>query len=283
MNSLLTFIVHLRLHYQFFILSGGFLLGGFLANGGFNFDFWKHFFIIHILLFGGATAFNSFWDKDEGPIGGLKNPPKMQEWMRWMSLVFMGLGGILSLEMGLVYVVTYVISMFLFWAYSSPVLRWKGDPILSLFVIGLSTGTAGYLFGYISGGGQEFDIPIVFGSAGVAFVLVSMYPISQIFQIEEDRKRGDETFASRFGKNGVLWCLRILYPLGLGLLFWPLWLRNPVFAALIFSGGSLGFAYTLNTLTFLKGEPSEYEKVMRLKYAASMSFVLVLLAGLFVG
>ena len=236
-----------------------------------------------MFLFGGATAFNSFWDKDEGPIGGLKNPPKMQEWMRWVSLGFMLIGLVLSAEMSWFYLAIYAFSMFLFWAYSTPVLRWKGDPILSLFVIGLSTGTAGYLFGYISGGGSNFDLPIIFGSVGVAFILVSMYPVSQIFQIEEDVQRGDQTFASKFGKEGVLWCLRILYPLGLGLIFWPLWLRNPIFAALIFAGGSLGFAYTLNTLTFLRGEPSEFGKVMRLKYAASMSFVLVLLVGLFLG
>ncbi|MDZ7682184.1 MAG: hypothetical protein U5J63_10870 [Fodinibius sp.] len=70
-RQLWHFVLHLRWHYQLFILSGGFLLGGFLSVDMNISSFFIKFLNVHLLLFGGATAYNSYWDKDTGPIGGL--------------------------------------------------------------------------------------------------------------------------------------------------------------------------------------------------------------------
>src|SRR3989344_2119984 len=86
------FVLHLRLNYQIFILSGPYLLGVLLSNYFSSLQLLQYF-SVHVLLFGGVTAYNSYFDKDEGPIGGLKNPPKMSPWMlegAWM-LQFIGL------------------------------------------------------------------------------------------------------------------------------------------------------------------------------------------------
>src|SRR3954470_4366232 len=34
------------------------------------------FIVLHLLIFPSSNAYNSYMDQDEGPIGGLKNPPK---------------------------------------------------------------------------------------------------------------------------------------------------------------------------------------------------------------
>src|SRR6056297_3924660 len=103
LRKLLHFILHLRLHYQFFILSGGYLLGGYLSDQMYAAQFWIQFFNVHVLLFGGATAYNSWWDKDEGAIGGLRHPPKMTRWMHSVSLIFMFTGLALALNVGVLY------------------------------------------------------------------------------------------------------------------------------------------------------------------------------------
>jgi len=33
------------------------------------------FVALHVFLYAGATAFNSYYDRDEGPVGGLERPP----------------------------------------------------------------------------------------------------------------------------------------------------------------------------------------------------------------
>jgi hypothetical protein len=72
-----AFVTHLRWHYQVLILPAGYLLGG-LYQPELNFErFALQFLNVHLLLNGGVTAYNSFWDKDEGPIGGLSRPPPL--------------------------------------------------------------------------------------------------------------------------------------------------------------------------------------------------------------
>jgi len=57
-RELWHFILHLRWHYQVFILSGGFLLGGLLSSDINVSWFVIQFANVHLLLFGGATAYN---------------------------------------------------------------------------------------------------------------------------------------------------------------------------------------------------------------------------------
>ncbi|MGF1668877.1 MAG: UbiA family prenyltransferase, partial [Balneolaceae bacterium] len=164
------FILHLRPHYQILILSGGFLLGGLLADTMNHQQFWFQFLNVHILLFGGATAYNSYWDKDEGPVGGLKNPPVMSSWMHPASLLFQFAGLYVAWQMGIHYALIYFVSFILFWLYSTPLARWKGHPLLSIFVIAVSTGTNSVLLGCLAAGGQ-LSANVIVAAAGASFIL----------------------------------------------------------------------------------------------------------------
>ncbi len=272
------FILHLRLHYQFFILSGGFLLGGLLADQMNELTFWLQFLNVHILLFGGATAYNSYWDKDEGPIGGLKNPPKMTPWMHVVSLVMMFIGVVWAYFVGILYALIYAFSLFLFWLYSTPLARWKGKPIKSLFVIGVSTGTNSVIMGALAAGG-ELSTAIILGSIGAAMILLSIYPVSQIFQGEEDSKRGDVTFYLKYGLAGIKRFFMISFPAGLLMIFGSLYQFYAYPAIVLFATGFLSYLFLSVIVLNLKGIEEEYEKVMGLKFFASLSFVLFLIAA----
>lgn len=266
------FLIHLRLPYMFGILSAPYLISAVFATQTDWNSFFIQFLIVHALLFGGATAFNSFWDKDEGPVGGLKNPPKMKEWMRFISIALMFSGFLFNFDKPLLFNVLYLFSLILFWVYSSPIGRWKGRPILSLFVIGLSTGANSFLMGLISLG-TPLEWQHFLTSIGVGCMLTAMYPISQIFQIEEDTKRGDKTFAIKYGFNGIKRLFMSLNTVGvlfitIGLLFVNSYLA---LGFLLFS--IIPTLQVWRTLITLKGIESEYEGVMRLKYTMSFSFV----------
>jgi len=276
------FIVHLRWHYQLFILSGGFLLGGFFhptIDWGW---FLLQFFNVHLLLFGGATAFNSYWDRDEGPIGGLKHPPRMQPWMWVASMTIQVVGLLIALPAGRYFTGIYALSILLFWLYSTPLARWKGRPILSLVAIGVSTGTNSFLLGYLAAGEAAVGWPEIAAAVGVALVILSLYPTSQIYQTEEDRRRGDRTFAVQYGRDGVFSFFRVAFALGILLIsialgLDQLWLGLGFFAV----GGGTGLS-VWQLLKGLSGRSEDYDRVMRIKYATSIALVLVLLAGLLV-
>ena len=276
------FIVHLRLHYQFFILSGGYLLAAlFLPEVNWT-EYWIQFLNVQVLLFGGATAYNSYWDKDEGPIGGLKSPPKMTDWMWTVSLVIQFVGIIPALFVGFKFFVIYISSMLLFWLYSTPLARWKGKPILSLFAIGISTGTNSFLLGYLAGGAESLSLNEGFIAFGVACILLSLYPVSQVFQMEEDRERGDQTFAMKFGLKGVRLFYVIMYLLGLQIITYHL-LQVDITLGIIF--GLMGF-FAFSGIVFilfrLKGVEEEYGLVMKIKLLASLSFVAFILSTLLI-
>src|SRR5699024_1096729 len=118
------FVIHLRLHYQLFILSGAFLLGALLSDQFHGWWFTIQFLNVHVLLFGGATAYDSFLDRDEGPVGGLKNPAEMAHWMWFASLFIQVAGLMLAIPMGAFFAGFYMLSILLFWLYSSPWTRW---------------------------------------------------------------------------------------------------------------------------------------------------------------
>ena len=276
LKELKHYILHLRLHYQFFILSGGYLLGGLLADQMDTVQFWQQFINVHLLLFGGATAFNSYWDKDEGPIGGLKNPPKMTRWMHSVSLGFMFAGWAWAATIGWGYFLIFGLSLLLFWLYSTPHARWKGDPILSVAAIGVSTGTNSVLLGFWAAGGV-FSWSIMLGVIGAGFMLLSLYPVSQVYQSEEDKKRGDITFFRRYGLKGVQRFFTVNFFSGLCLVSLSLFdfYRYP--AMVLFILGLLTFFTLQRFVSNLKGSEIEYRDVMNIKLFASLSFVLFLL------
>lgn len=275
LREILNFILHLRLHYQFFILSGGYLLGGLLANQMNTGEYWLQFLNVHILLFGGATAFNSYWDKDTGPVGGLKHPPEMKPWMHKLSLLMLGVGWVWAYDTGLQFAAVYGISAVLFWLYSTPLARWKGHPHLSLLAIALSTGVNSVFLGLLAAGGAISGLDLL-GAAGAGLILLSLYPVSQVYQIGEDKARGDNTFAVLYGLNGVKNFFAGLFITGLILLSAGLFTLYQIPTLVLFVSGSVTYGVLLYLIFNLKGVEDEYQKVMNIKFFASLSFVLFL-------
>ncbi|HEX6981757.1 MAG TPA: UbiA family prenyltransferase [Balneolaceae bacterium] len=274
------FFLHLRWHYQLFILSGGFLLGGFLSNGMNTFQFSIQFLNVHLLLFGGATAYNSYWDKDEGPIGGLKNPPQMTSWMLPASVVIQLSGLLFAFKAGALFTVIYLISMLFFWLYSSPVARWKGHPIKSLFAIGISTGCNSVLMGYLAAGNNLPDFIVLMAAVGVTLILLSLYPVSQIYQRDEDEKRGDQTFAIRYGTLTVKRFFERSFFSGLFITASSMALHHALTGILFGVVGSIAGLIIRFQLKKLGHEKESYIRVMNIKYGTSLAFVSFLMIAL---
>lgn len=278
LKEIVHFFLHLRLHYQFLLLSGGFLLGGLISDQMNTVDYWFQFLNVHLFLFGGATAYNSYWDKDEGPIGGLKNPPEMKPWMHPVSLGLMFIGWGWSILVGWAYFVIFGISVILFWLYSTPHARWKGDPILSMFAIAISTGFNSVLLGHLAAGGSVHPTLII-AATGASFVLLSLYPISQIYQGEVDQKRNDRTFFLKYGIKGVKIFYRVSYLTGLIILSISLMVYYLVPGVFLLFTGLISYQILNRFIGQLKGVNEEYWMVMNIKFIASLSFVLFLLTA----
>lgn len=215
-----SLLVHLRLHYQLVFLSPLFAWGFALGGGEFSTRAGVAFLAFHVFLYGGITAYNSYYDRDEGPVGGLLKPPPVTPPLLWFSLAVQLVGLALALFVGLELAVLYAVVMLLSVAYSHPRFRWKARPLLSVLVVAWGQGAIGFVAGWLSG--STPPLPLVSSSAGLlgmgAAVLLTtgFYPLSQLYQIDEDRQRGDFTFAVVYGpKNSFRFSLACLIAGGL--------------------------------------------------------------------
>lgn len=218
----LRFIRHLRLPFQF-VLAPVFLLGYVLAGAPPSLSFLVLFLLVHIGLYGGATAYNSYCDKDVGPIAGMKYPLGVGSWEKWgglgvQAVAVLGMGwwdwrmgsvGLLMLGMGI--------------AYSHPLWRWKARPWGSLLAVTLGQGMLPFFLGWWAGGGGEMGLAIYIVIGATALLITGFYPLTQVYQIEEDRGRGDISFAVRYGVVGVFRMARIVVGLGAVLFLFAVW------------------------------------------------------------
>jgi 4-hydroxybenzoate polyprenyltransferase len=197
-------VIHLRLHYQL-LLAPIFLWGYFLAGEPPDLDFWLAFLAFHIFLYGGMTAFNSYYDRDEGPIGGLAKPPPVRQALLPFSLIVQGIGLLMAARVNVNFLVIYLIIFGLGIAYSFPPIRLKGRPLVGLITVGFGQGVLASLGGWAA---AKPDFALItpldwLGILAATLITIGFYPLTQIYQIDEDLARGDQTFAAWAGPRST--------------------------------------------------------------------------------
>jgi len=171
--------------------------------------------------------------------------------------------------------------MLFFWLYSTPWARWKSRPLKSLIAIGISTGFNSVLLGYLAAGNTTVPLLVFVAALGVSLLLLSLYPISQIYQQDEDTRRGDQTFAIQYGVQGVRRFYVAGYFGGL-LLISTVLITLHSWLGLIF--GIIGVVtgvIVLRKLNKLTAQKGDYYSVMWIKYSTSLAFVGFLICALF--
>jgi len=165
------------------------------------------FLILHLLLYPASNAYNSYYDKDEGSIGGLESPPPVSKKLLYAAWAFdvvaVLLGLLIGWELALALLVYGLVSK----AYSYDRIRLKKYPIISWLVIGVFQGAFPYLMvfqaiNHISIADlskQEIWVPALLSTLW----LMAAYPMTQIYQHEEDARRGDLTLSRMLGIKGT--------------------------------------------------------------------------------
>ena len=155
-------------------------------------------FLWVVCLNGGTLALNSAFDRDEGDIAYLRRPPRPPAGLALFSLALMTLGLAICLLLPIQYVMAYGLCCILSVLYSVPPFRLKAvagaDWLINMWGFGTITPYAGW-----SATGLPLDS--VRGVVLLAFcpLFASLYPLTQLYQLEEDTRRGDRTLAVVLG------------------------------------------------------------------------------------
>ena len=151
-----------------------------------------------VCLNGGTLALNSAYDKDEGDIAYLRQPPPPPRRLAQFSLGLMFLGllvaSLLPGEFQAVYAICLVLSVL----YSVPPVRLKAVPGADWLINMLGFGTLTPYAGWAATGLPLQAAPGVV-LLGFCPLFAALYPLTQIYQFEEDTLRGDRTLALTLG------------------------------------------------------------------------------------
>ena len=194
-------VAHLRLHFQL-LLAPVFLWGWLVAGGPLAPAVVLAFVSFHVFLYSGATAFNSYYDRDVGPVGGLERPPPVPPGLLALSLLMQLVGWVLAAFVNLPFWVAYGVFVALSTAYSHPRLRLKAHTLASLLVVGFGQGVLAFVAAWAATRGEiasAWGPDGVLGATAATALILALYPLTQLYQIEEDAARGDRTLAVAWG------------------------------------------------------------------------------------
>lgn len=198
--------LHLRIPFSFYLLPV-FLFSLAFVQEMEAARFFLVFIVLHFFVYPSSNGYNSYYDRDEESIGGLKHPPKVTNGLYYLSLLFLFIGLIMGLWASWVFSSMVLVYSLVSMAYSYPGIRIKKYPYLSWLIAGFFQGCFTFVMAYVGISGQTWasflDIDIIIPGFLTTLLLWSAYPLSQVYQHREDSRRGDQTLSLSLGVAGT--------------------------------------------------------------------------------
>ena len=154
-------------------------------------------------LNGGTLALNSAFDRDEGDVAYLRRPPPPPRRLGVFGFGLMVIGLIIAWWLPRGFGYAYALCAVLSVLYSVPPVRLKAVPgvdwLVNMAGFGLLTPYAGWALT-----GREVAGPGRIVLISFALLFGALYPLTQLYQLDEDRRRGDRTLAVMLGRDRSL-------------------------------------------------------------------------------
>jgi 1,4-dihydroxy-2-naphthoate octaprenyltransferase len=176
------------------------------------------FVIWHGLVYPASNGYNSYMDRDTGPIGGLKTPPPPTPWLFpvtlsmdvgavllgwWVSFAFAGC------------VLAYILASR---AYSYRGLRLKRYPWTGYATVVVFQGAVVFYATYT--GSAKMPVATIpwWPMCASSLLIGGFYPLTQIYQHDADARDGVRTVSAVLGYTGTFVFCAVVYALGFAIL-----------------------------------------------------------------
>jgi len=171
------------------------------------------FIILHILVYPASNGYNSYMDRDTGSIGGLKNPLQPTKQLFYVTVVM----DIIAVALSFCITWIFAIGIFLYImasrAYSYRGIRLKKYAIIGYLTVIIFQGCVTFFLVYHgSESNHTTNIPVI-AMTGAGLLIGGFYPLTQIYQHEDDLKDGVKTISYKLGYRGTFIFTGIVYAL----------------------------------------------------------------------
>jgi len=192
----------LRFHFSFFLLPV-FLF----ALSQSPFVNWKNavfvFLILHLLVYPSSNGYNSYMDKDETPIGGLKKPLLPTKELFYTTVIMDIAAIVFSTLINGLFALGILLYILASRAYSYRRIRLKRYPVIGFLTVFIFQGALIFFSTYRAVySKQNLHVPVL-PCIISSFLIGALYPLTQIYQHLEDKQDGVISISYLLGKKGT--------------------------------------------------------------------------------
>lgn len=212
-------------------------------------------------------------DKDEASIGGIEKPLQPTKQLFTVSVLMDILSCLLALVISNTTFLLVVIYIIFSRLYSYRAIRLKRFPIIGFLTVILNQGgTVFYLVYHAVSSNLTLNIP--FDGIIISTLLIGgFYPITQIYQHEQDAKDGVTTISMKLGKRGTFILCGLLYSIAFALLFRHFYLLHQmnsfIIVQILFAPVIVYFLYWF-VLVWQDASKADFTHTMRMNWLASL-------------
>lgn len=193
------------------------------------------FIVLHLFIYPASNIFNSYYDRDKGSVGGLKNPPPSNINMLWLANILDFTAIIIAFNLSRYIALLFLIYIIASRLYSYRPIRLKKYPVLGFLVIFIFQGSfitflvldicqnnLGFYYTYVSES-EHYSNLLSYGTFAMlatSFQIGAIYPLTQIYQHDSDLADGVTTLSYKLGYRGTFIFTGIMF--GIATLFYYL-------------------------------------------------------------
>lgn len=178
------------------------------------------FLLVHLLLYPASNGYNSYMDKDEGSIGGVEKPLAAGRQLYTVSVAMDIAGALLSFLISPLFAALYICYIIFSRLYSYRGIRLKKYPVIGYLTVVLNQGALVFYMVYKGANNNAALQPQWAGLVVSTILIGAFYPITQIYQHEQDRRDGVTTMSYLLGIKGTFIYCGLLYVIAFSLLGW---------------------------------------------------------------
>ncbi|HEX4849779.1 MAG TPA: UbiA family prenyltransferase [Puia sp.] len=173
------------------------------------------FIILHLIVYPASNGYNSYMDRDQTSIGGLKDPLQPTRQLFFVTIVLDLLALALSSLVSVYFfigIATYILASR---AYSYRGIRLKKYALTGYLTVVIFQGAVTFFLVYHgSQVDQTLKTPLLAMLAS-SLLIGGFYPLTQVYQFEADLKDGVKTISWLLGYRGTFVFTAVLYSIAL--------------------------------------------------------------------
>ena len=169
------------------------------------------FFIFHILIYPASNGYNSYMDRDTGSIGGLKNPMQPTKQLFYITMALDLAAILLSVFISIYFTIGIIAYILASRAYSYRGIRLKKYPVAGYVTVIVFQGAITFFLVMHGCSTTKTLVVPVAGMAAASLLIGGFYPLTQIYQHQQDKADGVTTLSYLLGYRGTFIFTAVIY------------------------------------------------------------------------